>query len=133
MSKNCKSLKILSFIQVVVALACIFLAIIARSGAALAEEEAGFAGVILMYLDNFLYGACGVLTIITAIMGIHGANRPSRLGSHRLIAIITALFAILTIVVAGLGQGIPSVALLVLILSIAVAILDGMCRAELDR
>ena len=133
MSKNCKSLKILSFIQVVVALACIFLAIIARSGVALAEEEAGFAGVILMYLDNFLYGACGVLTIITAIMGIHGAKRPSRLGSHRLIAIITALFAILTIVVAGLGQGIPSVALLVLILSIAVAILDGMCRAELDR
>ena len=133
MSKNCKSLKILSFIQVVVALACIFLAIIARGGVALAEEEAGFAGVILMYLDNFLYGACGALTIITAIMGIYGANRPSRLGSHRLIAIITALFAILTIVVAGLGQGIPSVALLVLILSIAVAILDGMCRAELDR
>lgn len=132
MSKNCKSLKILSFIQIIVALGAIFLAVIARSGTDLAEE-AGIAGVILMYADNFLYGACGVLTIITAIMGIHGANRPSRLGSHRLFAIITAIFAILTIVVAGLGQGIPSVALLTLILAIAVAILDGMCRAELDR
>ena len=128
MSKNCKSLKILSFIQIIVALGAIFLAVIARSGTDLAEE-AGIAGVILMYADNFLYGACGVLTIITAIMGIHGANRPS----HRLFAIITAIFAILTIVVAGLGQGIPSVALLTLILAIAVAILDGMCRAELDR
>lgn len=133
MSKNCKSLKILSFIQIIVALGAIFLAVIARIGTALAEDEAGIAGVILMYADNFLYGACGVLTIITAIMGIHGANRPSRLGSHRLFAIITAIFAILTIVVAGLGQGIPSVALLTLILAIAVAILDGMCRAELDR
>lgn len=65
-------------------------------------------------------------------MGIHGANQPSRLGNHRLIAILVLLLAIATGVFAGMGQETPVMAAVVGVLALIAAILDGMCRKEAD-
>lgn len=74
-----------------------------------------------------------ILSFITAFMGIHGANRPSALGSHRLLAVLTVLVGIVTCVVSGLGQTIPVLDALVILFGLIAAILDTMVRKELDR
>ena len=132
MSTNRKALKIVSLLQVLAALGAAALGAIALFGANLAEAEAGVLGVLVVYLDGVLYLVCAVLTFFCAVMGIHGANQPSRLGSHRLIAILVLLLAIATGVFAGMGQEIPVMAAVVGVLALIAAILDGMCRKEAD-
>lgn len=132
MSSNCKTLKILSFVQVLVAVLAFVLAGIAGAGDAAAGDEAGIVGVILVHVENILYAVLGVLALVSAITGIHGANRPTALGSHKLFSILEVLWAVLTCVIAGMGAGIPWVAALAGILGIAVAIFDGKIRKELD-
>ena len=130
MSPNRKYLKIASLLQVVVALAALILGIICFAGANYAEAD---AGVLMVSIDGILYLLCAALSFITAFMGIHGANRPSALGSHRLLAVLTVLVGIVTSVVSGLGQTIPVLDALVILFGLIAAILDTMVRKELDR
>ena len=132
MSTNRKALKIVSLLQLLAALGAAALGAIALFGADLAEAEAGVLGVLVVYADGVLYVACAVLTLFCAFMGIHGANQPSRLGSHRLIAVLVVLLSIGTGVFAGLGQEIPVMAVVVGVLALAAAVLDGFVRKEAD-
>lgn len=85
-----------------------------------------------MNIDGILYLACAFLTFICALMGVHGANQPSRLGSHRLIAILIVLLAVGTGAFAGLGREIPVLAAVIGIAALCAAILDGAVRREAD-
>lgn len=133
MSSNCKTLKILSFIQVVVAVLAFVLAGIAGAGDAVAADDAGIFGVIFVHIENILYAVLGVLALASAVTGVHGANRPTALGSHKLLSILEVIWAVLTCVVAGLGSGLPLVPAVAVILGIAVAVFDGRIRKELDK
>ena len=133
MSPNRKYLKVASLLQVVVALAALILGITCFTGANYAEADAGVLGVLVVSTDGILYLLCAALSFITAFMGIHGANRPSALGSHRLLAVLTVLVGIVTCVVSGLGQTIPVLDALVILFGLIAAILDTMVRKELDR
>ena len=133
MSSNCKTLKILSFIQVLVAILAFALAAIAGAGDVVADDEAGILGIILVHVQNILYAVLGVLALVSAITGIHGANRPTALGSHKLFSILEILWGVLTCVVSGVGAGLPWVAALAAILGIVVAVFDGKIRKELDE
>lgn len=132
MSSNCKTLKILSFIQVIVAVLAFVLAGIAGAGDAVAGDEAGILGIVLVHVQNILYAVLGVLALASAITGIHGANRPTALGSHKLLSILEVIWGVLTCIVSGMGAGIPWIAALAVILGIAVAVFDGRIRKELD-
>ena len=65
-------------------------------------------------------------------MGIHGANRPSALGSHRLVAILTMLIGIVTCAVSGAGEGIPVLSAIIAVVALIAAVLDTKVRKELD-
>ena len=65
--------------------------------------------------------------------GIHGANRPSALGSHRLLCILGAITGVFAIIVAGIGEGLPVFPVLTVIDDIAGAVYDGKIRKELDE
>lgn len=132
MSTNRKALKIVSLLQIVMAAVAVFLGCLGFFAGNLAEEEAGILGVLVANIDGILYLVCAVLTFFCAVMGIHGANQPSRLGSHRLIAVLVVVFAVLTIFAAGLGADIPVAAALIGVLALVAAVLDGMCRKEAD-
>ena len=134
MSPNRKYLKVASLLQVVVALAALILGIICFTGANYAEADAGVLGVLAVSIDGILYLLCAALRLARFnFMGIHGANRPSALGSHRLLAVLTVLVGIVTCVVSGLGQTIPVLDALVVLFGLIAAILDTMVRKELDR
>ena len=132
MSTNRKVLKVVSIAQILVAIAAAALGAIALAGAPLAEDEAGILGVLVVNIDGILYLACAFLTFICALMGVHGANQPSRLGSHRLIAILIVLLAVGTGAFAGLGREIPVLAAVIGIAALCAAILDGAVRREAD-
>lgn len=132
MSTNRKTLKIVSLLQIAMALVALFLGCLGFFAGNLAEEEAGILGVLVANVDGILYLICAVLTFACALMGIHGANQPSRLGSHRLVAILVLVFAVLTVIAAGLGAKIPVAAALIGVLALIAAVLDGMCRKEAD-
>lgn len=132
MSTNRKTLKIVSLLQIAMALVALFLGCLGFFAGNLAEEEAGILGVLVANVDGILYLICAVLTFACALMGIHGANQPSRLGSHRFVAILVLVFAVLTVIAAGLGAKIPVAAALIGVLALIAAVLDGMCRKEAD-
>ncbi len=132
MSSNRKWLKICSFVQFVLAIAAFVIAFIAATGVADPGADASLGEIVLLWLDKVLYVLLGILGIADAVMGIHGANRPSALGSHRLVAILTLLIGIVTCVVSGAGQGIPVLSAIVAAVALIAAVLDTKVRKELD-
>lgn len=133
MSKNRKVLKILSIIQFVLSLVVIFLAFLSKVGGEQAVQGGDRGNMIRLYLDLGAYAVFGFLSIAAAVTGIHGANRPSALGSHRLLCILGAITGIFAIIVAGIGEGLPVFPVLTVIDDIASAVYDGKIRKELDE
>ena len=133
MSKNRKVLKILSIIQFVLSLVVIFLAFLSKVGGEQAVQGGDWGNMIRLYLDLGAYAVFGFLSIAAAVTGIHGANRPSALGSHRLLCILGAITGVFAIIVAGIGEGLPAFPVLTVIDDIAGAVYDGKIRKELDE
>ena len=133
MSSNRKALKIVSFVQVIVAVLSFFMAFIASKGMNIADSIAGLEGVVYVYLINVVYAVAGVCTLISAVTGIHGANRPSALGSHKLFSILSVVTGLIAAAVHGLAGGIAWVVLLAAVAGVVAAVLDGRIRKELDR
>lgn len=133
MSKNRKVLKILSIIQFVLSLVVIFLAFLSKVGGEQAVQGGDWGNMIRLYLDLGAYAVFGFLSIAAAVTGIHGANRPSALGSHRLLCILGAITGVFAIIVAGIGEGLPVFPVLTVIDDIASAVYDGKIRKELDE
>lgn len=133
MSPNRKYLKIVSLLQVIVALAALVFGIIAFTGTSSTEGSTGVLGVLSASVDGILYLLCAALSFITAFMGIQGANRPSALGSHRLLSVLTALAGIVTCVIGGLNQELPILGAIVVLFGLAATVFDALVRKELDR
>ena len=129
MSASRKWLKIVSFIQVVAAIAAVAIAFIAAAGTKSPDED-GLVPLIVMYIDKINYGILAVLVFFDAFTGIHGVNRPSALASHRLVAILIILWSILTGVISDLGEGLPLVTTLNAIIALVAIVLDTKVRNE---
>ena len=133
MSANRKWLKIVSFIQFIVAIAVLILAGLAAAGVSDPGAGASVAKIVLLWLDKILFAVLGFLSIADAVMGVHGANRPSALGSHRLVAILTVLVGIVSCPVSFDGHGIPVTPVIAVVVALIAAILDTKVRKELDK
>lgn len=104
MSSIRKTLKFCSFAQAVIAACVIAIAIIAAIGVKV-PANAGIGDIVALWIDKVLYLILGGLGFWDAFMGIFGANRPSALGKHRLVAIIIVPFGIITGIILGGGRG----------------------------
>ena len=133
MSANRKWLKIVSFIQFIVAIAVLILAGLAAAGVSDPGPDASVAKIVLLWLDKILFAVLGFLSIADAVMGVHGADRPSALGSHRLVAILTMLVGIVSCPVSFDGHGIPVTPVIAVVVALIAAILDTKVRKELDK
>ena len=132
MSGNRKALKIVSLIQFVLAAAVMILAALSKIGAAEAVNSEDWGAAARMYLELPCFAVFGFCSIFAAVTGVHGANRPSRLGSHRLLCILGILFGMVAMVVSGAGEGVPLVPALTVVVDLVGAVIDGRVRNELD-
>ncbi len=133
MSSNRKWLKICSFAQFILAIAAFIVAVIAVQSATDLPADATPVKIALVWSDKVLYAALGILSIVDSVMGIRGANRPSTLGSHRIIAVLAALVGIAGCVVTGTDTAFVALPAVGAIVSIVAAVLDTKVRKELDR
>ena len=141
MSSNRKLLKIVSFVQVLVAIVVGVLGAISLAGAGLATDE--IYNVFGMQIDavalatamGVTFDVTAILSLICAVMGIHGANRPSALGSHFLIAVLTVVAGVVSVAVSGnMGEfTTPAVVVVAIVVAVVAAAMDRRVRAELDR
>ena len=123
MSENRKALKIVSLIQFVVAIAVLVVAFVATP----ATDASGIVA------DMPWLGA--ILGLACCAGGIRGANRPSALGSHNVVSILTLVAGIgACAFMAMAGTTVPAAAPTAsAILALAGLVLDGKVRKELDR
>lgn len=133
MSANRKWLKIISFVQFIVAIAVLILAGLAAAGVSDLGPDASVAKIVLLWLDKVLFAILGFLSIADAVMGVHGANRPSALSSHRLVAILAMLTGIVSCPVSFDGRGVPVVPVIAVVVALVAAIFDTKVRKELDK
>ena len=133
MSSNRKALKIVSLIQFVLAVGVIILAVLAKVGGEQAVQNGEWGETVRLYLDLPAFIVFGALSIGASVTGIHGANRPSRLGSHRLLCILGVVFGIIAMVIAGAGSGVPVVPALDAICCLVGAVFDGRVRKEVEE
>ena len=133
MSSNRKWLKICSFAQFILAIAAFIIAFIAAQGASELGSDISLGELVLFWLDKILYAVLGFLSLADSVMGIHGANRPSALGSHRLVAILAAIVGVVACVVSGAGVAIAAMPVLAAVVAVIAAVLDTKVRKELDR
>ena len=132
MSSNRRALKIVSLIQFVLAIAVIILAILAKVGGDQAVQSGEWGETVRLYLDLPAFIVFGALSIGASVTGIHGANRPSALGSHRLLCILGVVFGIVAIVISGAGSGVPVVPALDAVCCLVGAVVDGRVRKEIE-
>ena len=132
MSSNRKVLKVLSLIQFVLSICVIILAVLSKLGGNEAVEAKDWGEAARLYLDLPAFAVFGILSIAGSVTGIHGANRPSALGSHRLLCILGVVFGIVAMVVAGAGSGVPVVPALDAVCCLVGAIVDGRVRKEIE-
>ena len=133
MSSNRRALKIVSLIQFVLALCVIVLAILAKVGGEQAAQSGEWGETVRLYLDLPAFIVFGALTVGASVTGIHGANRPSALGSHRLLCILGVVFGIVAMIVSGAGAGVPVVPGITVVVDVVAAVFDTKVRKELDE
>lgn len=132
MSSNRKVLKILSLIQFVLSAGVIILAVLSKVGGGEAVEAKDWGEAARLYLDLPAFAVFGFLSIAGSVTGIHGTNRPSALGSHRLLCILGVVFGIVAMVIAGAGAGVPVVPGITVVVDAAAAVFDTKVRKELE-
>lgn len=133
MSNNRKMLKILSLIQIVFVVLCFVMASLVFNGTPRVEGDADVPTFLMANLDAVLCTIVAFLTAFCAIDGIKGANRPTALGAHFVVAILVAMAGAAACALSPAIQGLSIVCALDAILAIAAAVFGKKVRAEADR
>ncbi len=133
MSNNRKMLKILSLVQIVFVVLCFVMASLVFNGTPRVEDDADVPTFLMANLDAVLCTIAAFLTAFCAIDGIKGANRPTALGAHLVVAVLVAAAGIAACILSPAVQGLPIVCALDAVLAIAAAVFDKKVRAEIDR
>lgn len=133
MSNNRKMLKILSLVQIVFVVLCFVMASLVFNGTPRVEGDVDIPTFLMANLDAVLCTIVAFLTAFCAIDGIKGANRPSALGAHLVVAVLVAAAGIAACVFSPAIQGLSIVCALDAVLAIAAAVFDKKVRAEADR
>lgn len=133
MSNNRKMLKILSLVQIVFVVLCFVMASLVFNGTPRVEGDADVPTFLMANLDAVLCTIAAFLTAFCAIDGIKGANRPTALGAHLVVAVLVAAAGIAACVFSPAIQGLSIVCALDAVLAIAAAVFDKKVRAETDR
>ena len=133
MSDNRKMLKVLSLAQIVFAVLCFVMASLVFNGTPRVEGDVDILTFLMANLDAVLCTVAAFLTAFCAIDGIKGANRPSALGAHLVVAVLVAAAGIAACILSPAIQGLSIVCALDAVLAIAAAVFDKKVRAEADR
>ena len=133
MSDNRKMLKVLSLAQIVFAVLCFVMASLVFNGTPRVEGDVDILTFLMANLDAVLCPVAAFLTAFCAIDGIKGANRPSALGAHLVVAVLVAAAGIAACILSPAIQGLSIVCALDAVLAIAAAVFDKKVRAEADR
>lgn len=133
MSNDRKMLKVLSLIQIVFVVLCFVMASLIFNGTPRVEGDADIPTFLMANLDAVLCTVAAFLTAFCAIDGIKGANRPSALGAHLVVAILVAVAGIAACILSPAVQGLSIVCALDAVLAILAAVFDKKVRAEADR
>lgn len=133
MSNNRKMLKVLSLAQIVFAVLCFVMASLVFNGTPRVEGDVDIPTLLMADLDAVLCTVAAFLTAFCAIDGIKGANRPTALGAHLVVAILAAAAGIAACVFSPAIQGLSIVCALDAVLAIAAAVFGKKVRAEIDR
>ncbi|WP_040219738.1 hypothetical protein [Collinsella bouchesdurhonensis] len=133
MSNNRKMLKVLSLAQIVFAVLCFVMASLVFNGTPRVEGDVDIPTFLMVNLDAVLCTVAAFLTAFCAIDGIKGANRPTALGAHLVVAVLVAAAGIAACILSPAVQGLSIVCALDAVLAIAAAVFDKKVRAEADR
>lgn len=133
MSNNRKMLKVLSLAQIVFAVLCFVMASLVFNGTPRVEGDVDILTFLMANLDAVLCTIAAFLTAFCAIDGIKGANRPSALGAHLVVAVLVAAAGVAACILSPAIQGLSIVCALDAVLAIAAAVFDKKVRAEADR
>lgn len=133
MSNNRKMLKVLSLAQIVFAVLCFVMASLVFNGTPRVEGDVDIPTFLMTNLDAVLCTVAAFLTAFCAIDGIKGANRPTALGAHLVVAVLVAAAGIAACILSPAIQGLSIVCALDAVLAIAAAVFDKKVRAEADR
>ena len=133
MSNNRKMLKILSLVQIVFVVLCFVMASLIFNGTPRVEGDADIPTFLMANLDAVLCTVAAFLTAFCAIDGIKGANRPSALGAHLVVALLVAVASIAACVFSPAVQGLSIVCAIDTVLALASAVFGKKVSAEADR
>lgn len=141
MSNNRKMLKVLSLIQFVVAIIALVLGGITLAGAGSAGDGtvtvlgSEISATLWTVVTGALIAFTGLLSLISSVLGIRGANRPSRLGGHGPISILAALLGLVAMFLgSNFGSlSTPTVTMVAFALGAFVFALDARVRHEMER
>ena len=133
MSNNRKMLKVLSLAQIVFAVLCFVMASLVFNGTPRVEGDVDIPTFLMANLDAVLCTIVAFLTAFCAIDGIKGANRPTALGAHLVVAVLVAAAGIAACILSPAVQGLSIACALDAVLAIAAAVFDKKVRAEADR
>lgn len=138
MSQSRKILKLISFAQFVFAIVALVLGAVSLAGAgsAMGQQVTTLGNEMDAALWATTMGTLlvldGALSLVASVLGIRGANRPSKLGSHRLLSALGVIAALAAMVLSGVG-GILVVALILFLLDAEAVVFDARVRKESER
>ena len=133
MSNNRKMLKVLSLAQIVFAVLCFVMASLVFNGTPRVEGDVDIPTFLMANLDAVLCTVAAFLTAFCAIDGIKGANRPSALGAHLVVALLVAVASIAACVFSPAVQGLSIVCAIDAVLALVSAVFGKKVSAEADR
>ena len=133
MSNNRKMLKVLSLAQIVFAVLCFVMASLVFNGTPRVEGDVDIPTFLMANLDAVLCTVAALLTAFCAIDGIKGANRPSALGAHLVVALLVAVASIAACVFSPAVQGLSIVCAIDAVLALVSAVFGKKVSAEADR